>query len=181
MKPCIQGYAHSTRIAVCYIIITVYSSKIHTIKLKLHINRMILVIIKSLILFSLFPNSGNAWDNVMEESMILNPEQYIKITDWSFFVPFGKVAIIHHVTIENNSDITYKDIKVKVSYYSGSYSNYGTKVSSETGVLQITIPPRSKKTYLKDGAVLGSGSSLMYAGNIEVLDAVPLTGNVVTN
>jgi hypothetical protein len=132
---------------------------------------MKLISIKILILLSLFCTIAKADDAVISESMIQHPDQYINITDWSFFVPFGKVAIIHHVTIENTSDITYRDIKVRVSYYSGSYSNYGTKIGGETGILPITLSPRSKKTYLEGGAVLGSGSSLMYAGNIEVLDA----------
>ena len=142
---------------------------------------MKLITIKALILLSLFYTIGQADNAVTNESMILHPEQYIKITDWSFFVPFGKVAIIHHVTIENNSDIAYKDIKVRVSYYSGSYSNYGTKIGGETGILPITVPPHSKKTYLEGGSVLGSGSSLIYAGNIEVLGAIPLTEGGVSN
>ena len=142
---------------------------------------MNLILLKALILLSLFYTIGQADNAVTNESMILHPEQYIKITDWSFFVPFGKVAIIHHVTIENNTDIAYKDIKVRVSYYSGSYSNYGTKIGGETGILPITVPPHSKNSYLEGGSVLGSGSSLMYAGNIEVLGAVPLTEGGVSH
>ena len=143
--------------------------------------QMKLILLKALILLSLFYSIGKANDAVIKQSMIQHPEKFINITDWSFFVPFGKVAIIYHVTIENNSDIAYKDIKVRVSYYSGSYSNYGTKIGGETGILPITLPPHSKKTYLEGGSVLGSGSSLMYAGNIEVLGAIPLTEGGVSN
>ncbi len=142
---------------------------------------MKLILLNALIILSLFYTIGQADNAVTNESMILHPEQYIKITDWSFFVPFGKVAIIHHVTIENNSEIAYKDIKVRVSYYSGSYSNYGTKIGGETGILPITVPSHSKNTYLEGGSVFGSGSSLMYAGNIEVLGATPLTEGGVSN
>ena len=151
---------------------------INLLPLPFHIltkmKQMKLILLKALILLSLFYAIGKADDTVIRESMILHPEQHIKITDWSFFVPFGKVAIIHHVTIENNSDIAYKDIKVRVSYYSGSYSNYGTKIGGETGILPITVPSHSKNTYLEGGSVFGSGSSLMYTGNIEVLGATSI-------
>ena len=101
-----------------------------------------------------------------------HPEQYIRITDWSFFVAFNGVAIIHHVKIENTSDIAYKNIKVRLHYFSGS----GIEVSGETKNLPVTIPPHSNEIYLKEGFVLGGGSSSMHAGNIEVLGAVPLAG-----
>lgn len=102
--------------------------------------------------------------------MFLHPEWYINITDWSFYAP-RSVAIIHHVTIENTSDITYKDIKVRVRYYSTSPSKSGTQIGQETGILPVTLPPHSKKTYLKGGTVFGAGSNSMNAGNIEVLGA----------
>lgn len=105
--------------------------------------------------------------------MIQHPEQYIKITDWSFYTAF-RTAIIHHVTIENKSDIAYENIKVRIRYYSTSPSNYGTLVAQETGILPITLPPHSKQTYLKGGAVFGSGSSLFNADNIEVLGATAI-------
>lgn len=60
---------------------------------------------------------------------------------------------------------------VRVRYYSWTY---GTQVSGEMGILPMLVPPRSKKTYLKGGAVLGAGSNLFRAGGIEVLGAVPL-------
>ncbi len=105
--------------------------------------------------------------------MISSPEQYIKISSWSFYTAF-RTAIIHHVTIQNTSSITYKDIKVRVRYYSTSPSNYGTHVGSETGVLHVTVPPNSIKTYFEQGAILGAGSSLFYADNLEILGAVPI-------
>ncbi|MER3447773.1 MAG: hypothetical protein C4291_13480 [Candidatus Dadabacteria bacterium] len=130
--------------------------------------------IKALIILILLYGTGKAEEARMKDSMILHPEQYIKITNWSFYVA-SRVAIIHHVTIENRSDIGYKDIEVRVRYYSTSYSNYRTPVGGETGILHITLPPHTKKTYIQGGAVLGSGSSLFYADNIEVLGAIPLT------
>ncbi len=44
----------------------------------------------------------------------------------------------------------------------------------ETGILPVLAPPRSKKTYLRGGTVLGAGSNLFRTGGIEVLGAVPL-------
>ncbi len=129
--------------------------------------------IKALIILILIYGVGKAQEAGTKNPMILHPEQYIKVTDWSFYVA-SRVAIIHHVTIENTGDIPYKDIEVRVRYYSTSYSNYGTQVGGETGILHVTLPPHTKKTYLEGGAVLGSGSPLFYAGNLEVLGAVPI-------
>lgn len=109
-------------------------------------------------------------------TMAQHPERYIRISDWSFYATRG-VGIIHHVTIENTSNIAYKDVEVRVYYYSTSYSNFGTGISNETGVLKVFLPPNSKKTYLNEGAVFGAGSSLFEVGNIEVLGATPVTGS----
>jgi hypothetical protein len=63
-----------------------------------------------------------------------------------------------------------------VSYFSTATSKYGTLVAKETGILPVTLPSDRKKTYLKSGAVLGSGSSLFYANDLEVVGAVPIVG-----
>lgn len=125
------------------------------------------------VLLVFFPATASTVDDYALEQMHQHPKLYIKITDWSFYTA-SRVAIIHHVTIENTSSIAYKNIKVKVNYYSAYGPKYGTHVSSTTGVLHITLPPHSKKTYLKGGAVLGAGSMNMRADNIRVLDAIPL-------
>ena len=49
-----------------------------------------------------------------DSQMIDHPERYIKITDWTIYSTWSAVAIIHHVTIENTSDIPYKDVMVRV-------------------------------------------------------------------
>src|SRR5574341_327594 len=133
------------------------------------------IIISGLMLFTLFNLSGLSEEKEITTTMVQNPEWYIKITNWSFYATRG-VGIIHHVTIENTSDIAYKDVEVRVHYYSTSASNYGTEIGNETGVLKVDLPPHSKKTYLEGGAVFGAGSSLFNADNIEVLGAVPVNG-----
>lgn len=133
------------------------------------------IVISGLMLFTLFNLSGLNEEKETPISMVQHPEWYIKITDWSFYATRG-VGIIHHVTIENTSDIAYKNVEVKIHYYSTSASNYGTEIGNETGVLNVVLPPHSKKTYLEGGAVFGAGSSLFNADNIEVLGAVPFTG-----
>ena len=55
-----------------------------------------------LLLTSLFCATGKA-----EDLMINHPEWYIKITDWHVYAGWSCPAIIHHVTIENTSDIAY--------------------------------------------------------------------------
>jgi len=133
------------------------------------------IVISLLMLFTLFNLSGLSEEKEITTTMVQHPEWYIKITDWSFYAARG-VAIIHHVTIENTSDIAYKNVEVRVHYYSTSASNYGTEIGNETGVLKVVLPPHSKKTYLEGGAVFGAGSSLFNADNIEVLGALPATG-----
>jgi hypothetical protein len=104
---------------------------------------------------------------------VQHPEWYINVTDWAFYTAF-KVAIIHHLTIENTGDLAYKDVKIRIHYYSTAPSKYGTMLGQQVGVLPVTLPPHSRNTYLKDGTVLGSGSSLFYAGGLEVLGAIPI-------
>jgi len=108
-----------------------------------------------------------------KKQMIENPLRYIKITDWSFYAA-ARVAIIHHVTIENTADIPYKNIKVKVNYYPSSYLTFGKSISSTSGTLPITLPPRSKKTYLKGGITLGAGDMSYLYKDIIVLSATPV-------
>jgi hypothetical protein len=95
-----------------------------------------------------------------------NPERYIKIPKWTFFVAANGVAMMHHVTIENSATVAYKDVQVKVRYYVS-----GTEVSRTTKVLPITVPPRSKRSYFDGGFVLGACPTGMIDGKIEVLGA----------
>jgi hypothetical protein len=106
-------------------------------------------------------------------SMMQHPEWYIKVTDWSYFAAF-RVAMISNVTIENTADIAYKDIEIKLNYYSTSYNNPGEQVSSTSAVLPITIPPRSKNTYLKSGMPIGMGALSYQTKYVQVLGAVPV-------
>lgn len=110
----------------------------------------------------------------LPESMYKNPEWYIKVSDWSLYSTWSAVAIIHSLTIENTSDVEYKNVKVRVSYTSMSAGGAGNIVSQETGVLPVTLPPRSKKTYLKAGVTLGAGSAFMNPTELQVLGATPV-------
>ena|SRR3972149_8671679 len=130
--------------------------------------------IVAFVLISLFYATGRAEEAYTKNLMIDHPEWYIKITDWSVYAGWSCPAIIHHVTIENTSDIAYKDVQVRVHYYSTSSENYGTQIAQGKGVLLVALPPHSKETYLKNGATLGAGCMAMYAGNLEVLGATPV-------
>lgn len=106
------------------------------------------------------------------EPVIVPPPGHLKILDWGFVVSWGGVAVIHHVTIENTSEVTYRDIHVTVGYYSTGTGDYGRHVANTQGVLKITVPPRSKATYLEGGATLGAGSYSLEAANIDITGAV---------
>ena len=107
------------------------------------------------------------------EDMKKNPQRYIEIEKWGFYVA-ARVAIVHHLTIRNTASIPYKDIKIKVNYGSTSPSTYGNTVSFEQAVLKITLPPDSTGEYLKSGYPIGAGSVNMIGKSIEVLSAVPV-------
>jgi hypothetical protein len=128
---------------------------------------------KLFILLLLFSPLARAQELEPTISMIQHPEWYIKVTDWSYFAAL-RVAMISNVTIENTADIAYKDIEIKLNYYSTSYNNAGEQVSSTTAVLPITIPPRSKSTYLKSGMPIGMGALSYQTKFVQVLGAVPV-------
>ena len=107
------------------------------------------------------------------EDMKKNPQRYIEIEKWGFYVA-ARVAIVHHLVIKNSASIPYKDIKIKVNYGSTSPSNYGNTVSFEQAVLKITLPPDSTGEYLRSGYPIGAGSVNMIGKSIEVLSAVPV-------
>jgi hypothetical protein len=132
------------------------------------------IVISILFILLILSSNSRSEELLNENPMIQHPEWYIKILDWSFFVAWGGVAIIQNVAIENTSSLGYKDIKVRVNYYSTTGSNYGLQVGQEIGFLPLILPPKSKNIYLKDGAILGLGSTNLRAGSMEVLGAVPL-------
>jgi hypothetical protein len=105
----------------------------------------------------------------LQDAMVKNPERYLTITDYSFHVAFNGTAMIHHVKIKNLSSIVYKNVKVRMRYYSGA----GVEVSGDTKTLPVTIPPRSERTYLEGGFVVGVAPSNANA-RIEVVGALPV-------
>ncbi|MEW6143449.1 MAG: hypothetical protein AB1598_00360 [Thermodesulfobacteriota bacterium] len=107
-----------------------------------------------------------------DSNQVLHPEWYIKITDWSFYTA-ARVAILSSVTIENTSDVTYKDIRVNLIYTSYSQPAAGI-IATSTGMLPLTLPPKSKQTYLKGGLTMGAGNQNYKLSDIEVLSATPV-------
>ena len=131
---------------------------------------------KLLILLVIFSPIAKAQESGLTVTMIQHPERYIKVTDWSYFSAL-RVAMISNVTIENTADIAYKDIEIKLNYYSTSYGSVGQQVSSTTAVLPITLPPRSKATYIKGGMPIGLGVSSYQTKYVQVLGAVPVVND----
>lgn len=107
-----------------------------------------------------------------KNDMVENPQNYLKINDWQFYVA-ARVAIIHHVEIENTASIDYKNIRVKVDYYS-NYPKYNRYLSSTSGVLPITVPANSSDIYVKGGTTLGAGSMGYIAKNIRIIGVEPV-------
>jgi hypothetical protein len=107
-----------------------------------------------------------------DSNQVLHPEWYIKITDWSFYTA-ARVAILSSVTIENTADVPYKDIRVNLIYTSYSQPAAGI-IATSTGMLPVTLPPKSKNTYLKGGLTMGAGNQNYDLGDIQVLSATPI-------
>ena len=101
--------------------------------------------------------------------MIDNPGSYIKIHDYAVYATWSSVAILHNVVIENTSDLTYENIRVRICY--SSLSLPGNIVSQEEGILAVTLPPKSKANYLRQGVTFGGAAQAMNAVAIQVLDA----------
>ncbi len=131
------------------------------------------LVIMSLLAIALFLDVASAQESRPKESMIKHPQWYLNVVDFSYFVA-ARVAIFSNFKIENTADIAYKDIKVKAYYYSTFPGSVGQIVSSTGGNLPITVPPHSKKTYLKKGITLGAGSINYQVKYVEVLGATPI-------
>ncbi|MGI9553667.1 MAG: hypothetical protein ACR2NC_01980 [Thermodesulfobacteriota bacterium] len=121
----------------------------------------------AIFLFS-FQAKGQSVNEI--EDMKKNPQNYIEIEKWGFYVA-ARVAIVHHLVIKNKSPLTYKRVKIRVNYGSTSPTNYGNTVSFEEAVLPIELPPDSTNTYLKGGYPIGAGSVSLLGKSIEVLSA----------
>lgn len=132
-----------------------------------------LAIIMSLICAVSYAQNPNDSDKFSYDSnQVLHPEWYIKITDWSFYTA-ARVAILSSVTIENTADVTYKDVRVNLIYTSYSAPAAGI-IATSTGMLSVTLPPKSKMTYLKGGQTMGAGNQNYKLSDIEVLSATPV-------
>ena len=129
-------------------------------------NISVLFILSLLILIS----STNLIASNNIKDMKEHPDRYIQVHDWGFHA-VARVAILHHLTLENKSSVTYRDVKIRVNYYSTNPTNYGNKISQQEAVLKITVPPNSKKTYLESGYPIGAGSYHMMAKNLEIISA----------
>ena len=112
--------------------------------------------------------SANGQNNIQD--MKKNPQNYIEIEKWGFYVA-ARVAIVHHLVIKNKSPLTYNRVKIKVNYGSTHPTSYGNTISFEEAVLPIELPPDSTKTYLKSGYPIGAGSVNLLGKSIEVLSA----------
>jgi hypothetical protein len=125
------------------------------------------------IIFALHSSFIQAEEVKSTKSMILHPEWYLKVVDFSYFIA-ARVAIFSNFKIENTADIAYKDVKVKAYYYSTLPGSVGQVVSSTSGCLPIIVPPNSINTYLKGGITMGAGSINYRVKNVEVLGATPV-------
>ncbi|MGH7884793.1 MAG: hypothetical protein ACRENO_03750 [Thermodesulfobacteriota bacterium] len=119
-------------------------------------------------MFTFFTLHAEEIDNY--DDMIKNPSRYIEVIDWHFYVA-AKVAIIYGVTLENKSSVTYKDLKIRVNYFSPKATSFGTKIAEQKATLNITLPPKSKMKYLKGGYPIGAGSRGFIVKNLDILSA----------
>ncbi|MGH7885025.1 MAG: hypothetical protein ACRENO_04940 [Thermodesulfobacteriota bacterium] len=129
------------------------------------INILVLITIFTLTL------SYSAYSKQTSESRV----DGLEVTSWKVTGSWGAVAVVHHLQIVNSSDKTFKDLKVRICYESDSRP--GNIVTTEIGVLDLTILPNSNNVYLKGGATLGAGSPIARAVHFEILNANEVKGN----
>ncbi len=117
--------------------------------------------------------------NTQSDETKYHPSEHIIVHKWGFYVA-GRVAIIHHLVLENKSPIPYTNIRIRIDYYSTSPSSYGELLSFQEKVINITLPPHSKNTYIKEGIPIGIGSTEYKAKNLRIIDAKPVlaTSNI---
>lgn len=127
-----------------------------------------LIVVLFTSMFTLINSHAEEVDNY--DDMINNPSNYIEVIDWHFYVA-SKVAIIYGVTLENKSSVTYKNLKIRVNYFSPKGSSFGNKIAEQKAVLKITLPPKSKMKYLKGGYPIGAGSRGFIVKNLDILSA----------
>ncbi len=113
--------------------------------------------------------SASNLENGTVKYMRTHPGSYIKIHDYSVYATWSSVAILHNVIIENSSDLTYENIKVRICY--SSLSTPGNIISQEVVIIPVTVPPHSKNNYLSTGIPFGGGAQAMNAVDIVVLGA----------
>lgn len=116
-----------------------------------------------------FPLSASNVEKGAVKYMETHPGSYLKIHDYSVYATWSSVAILHNVVIENTSDLTYENIKVRICY--SSLSSPGNVISQEVGIIPVTVPPHSKNNYLSTGIPFGGGAQAMNAVDIVVLGA----------
>ncbi|MEM7009734.1 MAG: hypothetical protein AAF462_11430 [Thermodesulfobacteriota bacterium] len=105
---------------------------------------------------------------------ITHPEWFLRVTDWSYFAP-ARVAMLSSVVIENTASIAYKDIRVRLSFYTTSGPAVGQTIATTQGVLPVTVPPNSVDTYLKGGVTMGAGRQGYRVSEVQVISATPIT------
>jgi CheY-like chemotaxis protein/LysM repeat protein len=93
----------------------------------------------------------------------------IKIDRSSFYQPVGGLPV-HSLTLSNEGDMAYRDIKLKIIYY----SSLGMEMGYETMTLPIVVPPHSRKNYIKEGISIKPNQGDVYSANVEILGATPL-------
>jgi LysM repeat protein len=101
-----------------------------------------------------------------------NHKPTIKITRSSFFTAMGGL-VVHSFNLENKDDKAYKDIKLRVRYY----SNIGTEIGSKELTLAGVLLPHRKNRYTKEWVLAEAGfnstygSDSAYSAKLELLGA----------
>lgn len=123
-----------------------------------------------IILILLF-TAGSEAAGDSRDYMIRYPEHHIEIPEWNVYSTWSGVGILHNLKIINNSDVEYKNVKIRVYYSTTSTNAPGTIVSQHTAVIPVILPPRSTGFYLRHGIPFGANSQFMNPVRLEVIGA----------
>lgn len=122
-----------------------------------------------LFLLSLLSAEARALDMQFEDRMLENPSEYIEIHKWGFYNPFS-VGVLHNITIENTSAVTYSDVEIKLSYFTPHNAENSTRLSYEKKTLDLILPAGTSKTYFTEGGVtVGTGYDRITRQKVEAV------------
>lgn len=113
-----------------------------------------------------FTGYAQRWKEYKKDEQASNPTNYLKITNQSWVKGGFETVGIHNLSIQNNSDVTFKDVIVRIDYFSETGSFLGRNLRT----IYKMIP--AKQTVNISGLNTGFISNDAKKSSIEIITAI---------